>query len=994
MTGPQQPSQPAGPVICFPPELPVSARRQQIAAAIAKHQVVIVSGETGSGKTTQLPKILLQMGRGKHAMIGHTQPRRIAARSVAERISEELGTELGGLVGYQMRFTDHTGPNTRLKVMTDGILLAQIQRDPRLLAYDTIIIDEAHERSLNIDFLLGYLSNLLPRRPDLKLIITSATIDSELFAKHYGRSGRPAPVIKVTGRTYPVEVRYRPLAQNGGPEDQTAGIVAAARELMKTGPGDVLVFCSGEREIKDTTQALIRQLGAVGVDDAGAQGNLEVLPLYSRLSAAEQHRVFERHNRRRIVVATNVAETSLTVPGVHFVIDPGTARISRYSKATKVQRLPIEPISQASANQRAGRCGRIAKGVCIRLYSEADFLARPQFTEPEILRTSLASVILQMIAVGVAASPGDVSRFPFVQKPDSRNVQDGVRTLEELAAIETTSGQTRLTPVGRRLANLPIDPRLGRMMLAAEALGVTAEVTVLAAALSIQDVRERPAEALAQADQCHARFKHPTSDYLGLLKLWDYLRQLRRTSSGSAFRRQVRSEYLNYLRVREWQDLVAELRRALKQSPGRASKPRRRDQTAGHAAVGEGLTGVGEGFDYPDADWIHKAVLTGLVSQIGQQRATTVGVSKPQDDPRRASKVGRTGRNDYVGPRGANFAIFPGSALFQRPPDWVMAAELVETSRLWARTCAKIDPGWVEQVAPHLARFTYHNSRWSAKLGSAQITEKVLVYGLPVVAGRSVPLSQVDRQLARELFIRHALVQGEWRCDHHFWLHNQRLLDKLDQAFGRSKRSPAPLSDDDLFQFFAARIPDSVLSVRHFDSWWSKASRQDPELLNLDESVLVGNEQDLGAGFPDVWRKGGFELPISYRHSPGTDDDGVTVHLPVDLANQISSDGFDWQVPGLRLDLVTALIKSLPKRERAGLLPAADTARQALLALGDPTDWLDANGRVMPLAQALSQVMAALRGVQVPVQAWAEAQLPGHLLVRFVVEDAKGQVMA
>jgi len=993
------------PAIPFPADLPVSARRQQIAAAIAKHQVVIVSGETGSGKTTQLPKILLQMGRGQSSLIGHTQPRRIAARSVAERLSVELGTKVGGLVGYQMRFTDHTGPDTRVKVMTDGILLAQIQRDPKLLAYDTIIIDEAHERSLNIDFLLGYLSNLLPRRPDLKLIITSATIDSELFARHFGRPGRPAPVIKVTGRTYPVEVRYRPLGVDGFPEDQAAGIVAAARELMVEGPGDMLVFCSGEREIRDATDALIGGLGAVNASDAVTRSNLEVLPLYSRLSAAEQHRVFERHSRRRIVVATNVAETSLTVPGVHYVIDPGTARISRYSKATKVQRLPIEEISQASANQRTGRSGRIAKGVCLRLYSQESFAARPEFTEPEILRTSLASVILQMIAVGVAKSPDDVARFPFVQKPDSRNVQDGVKTLEELGAIQNTGGRTKLTAVGRQLARLPIDPRLGRMLVAAGPLGVTKEVTVLAAALSIQDVRERPVEFLAQADQLHARFKDPASDFLGLLKLWQYVRQARKDNSASAFRRLVRAEYLNYLRIREWQDLVAELRRALKDASKQGGKPSRtRYAKAGQSddISGRNLPGSAESPEqlaelldgHFDADRIHQAVLAGLVSHIGLQRATTIGTGRRQDDGGRKVRMSRGARNDYIGPRGANFAIFPGSALFSKPPEWLMAAELVETSRLWARTCARIDPAWVEQVAPHLARRSHHSPRWSARRGSAVITEKVLVYGLPVVAGRTVQLAPVDQAMARELFIRHALVLGEWQTHHQFWVENQRLLDKLEQSWARSKRAAPDLSEEDLFEFYNARVPSQIVSVAHFDRWWSRAVKKTPDLLTLRGQVLGGAEQDLGAGFPDLWPKNGFDLPVTYLHSPGTSADGVTVHLRVDLANQIRPDGFDWQVPGLRQDLVAALIKALPKREKAMLLPAADTARQAVLALADPSDWLLPNGRVMSITQALTQVFQSLRGIYLPPDIWAEGSVPDYLKVRFQVEDSQGRVIA
>jgi len=1031
----------------FPPELPVSQRRSEIARAIADHQVVIVSGETGSGKTTQLPKILLQLGRGQGALIGHTQPRRIAARTVAERLAQETGTVLGQLIGYQVRFTDHTSAATRVKVMTDGILLAQIQRDPQLRAYDTIIIDEAHERSLNIDFLLGYLSNLLPRRPDLKLIITSATIDSELFAAHFGTAASPAPVIAVTGRTYPVEIRYRPPGIEGTPEDQPGAICAAARELMRHGNGDILVFCSGEREIRDASEALTSSFRTLplGSPDAGPPDAIEVLPLYSRLSAREQHRVFEPHSRRRIVVATNVAETSLTVPGVHYVIDPGTARISRYSRSTKVQRLPIEPVSQASANQRAGRCGRLAEGVCIRLYGEDDFDSRPEFTEPEILRTSLAAVILQMIAVGVAKSPTDVTTFPFVQKPDERNVQDGVRTLQELGAIETNGRRTRLTAVGRQIAHLPIDPRLGRMIVAAADLGVIREVTVLAAALSIQDPRERPAELATQADQCHARFANPTSDFLGLLSLWDYLRQARRDKSSSAFRRLVRAEYLNYLRVREWQDLVQELRRAQKDLGRRRNKadrsPQRRQtelwQTAGTGSTdqpqrretelwqtaGTGSTdqpqcsetelwqtaGTGS-TDQPqrretelsheppigrsrDTDSIHKAVLSGLVSHIGLQKATEVGTDRRGDKPQRGARS-RAIRNDYVGPRGARFAVFPGSALFKKPPDWVMAAELVETTRLWARTCAQIDPAWVEQMAPHLARYSYHSPRWSTKRGSAEATEKVLVYGLPVVAGRTVQLAPHDQVLARELFIRHALVLGQWQTHHRFWIQNQMVLDRANDLAARSRNYLSAPSEDELFDFYDQRIPASVVSVGHFDSWWSKTKRKNPEKLTLKLADLIEAEDPVQAGFPDTWQQGDFDLPLSYQHAPGTDDDGITVHIRVDQANQVPVDGFDWQVPGLRQDLIQALIRGLPKKHRAMLLPAQETARLAVQALGSPTDWTDPQGRVKPLSEALTSVMQKLRGVHVPPQAWQEVAIPEHLRLSFVIEGSKGQILA
>ncbi|MDR2348990.1 MAG: ATP-dependent RNA helicase HrpA, partial [Bifidobacteriaceae bacterium] len=904
-------------------------------------------------------------GRRRQPMIAHTQPRRIAARSVAERIAQELGLPLGQTVGYQVRFTDHSSAATRLKIMTDGVLLAQIQQDPQLRAYDAIIVDEAHERSLNIDFLLGYLSNLLGQRPDLKVVITSATIDSELFAAHFGAPDRPAPVVHVTGRAYPVEVRYRPLGQDGVPADQPTAIVAAARELLRAGDGDILVFCSGEREIRDATDALAADLGEI-----------ELLPLYSRLSARDQHRVFEPHSRRRIVLATNVAETSLTVPGIHYVIDPGTARISRYSKATKVQRLPIEPISQAGANQRAGRCGRIARGVCIRLYSEDDFRGRPEFTEPEILRTSLASVILQMIAVGVARSPADVARFPFVQPPDARGVADGVKLLEELGAITAEGTRTHLTDVGRALARIPLDPRLGRMIVEAARLGVAREVSILAAALTIQDPRERPLEARAQADQAHARFDDPTSDFLSFLNLWEYLREQRAADSSSAFRRLVRAEFLNYLRIREWQDLVKELRRAARSALGT-----------------DGRQGRKSDHSTRPADLIHRAVLTGLLSQIGMRPTTEVG-AKRADRSGRPPARRRPERGEYQGARGAKFAIHPASALKKKPPAWIMAAELVETSRLWARVNAAINPEWVEAAAPHLARRTYAEPRWAARRGQAVITERVLVYGLPVVAGRVVALARVDPALARELFIRHALVEGEWTTHHRFFRANRELLDRAEELAARSRSTGYAISDEALFDFYDQRVPAEVVAARHFDAWWKQAQRSTPDLLSLTEEALAGDALQAAEGFPDHWVQGPFTLPLTYEYAPGTDQDGLTVHIPVQYANQISPSGFDWQVPGLRQDLIAGLIKALPKRHRAELLPARDTARQAVERLRQPADWPGQDGSPIPLVNALTQVFEALRGVHVPVEAWQPGAVPAHLRVNFLIEDPSGRVMS
>ena len=877
--------------IVYPPELPVSARREDIAAALRDNQVIIVSGETGSGKTTQLPKIALEMGRER---IAHTQPRRIAARAVAERVAEELGTELGDIVGYQVRFTDRSSKATQLKVMTDGILLAQIHRDPLLRAYDTIIIDEAHERSLNIDFLLGYLTNLLPRRPDLKLIITSATIDSARFSEHFH-----APVIEVTGRTYPVEMRYQP--HDG---DVMAGIVSACEELMREGQGDILVFLSGEREIKDAADAL----AGLAAGSASAR-QVELLPLYSRLSSAEQHRVFQAHARRRIVLATNVAETSLTVPGIHYVVDPGTARISRYSKATKVQRLPIEPISRASANQRAGRAGRLADGIAIRLYSEEDFAGRPEFTEPEILRTSLASVLLRMISVGVASSPDDVAKFPFVEPPDTRSIRDGVNLLNELGALTTQDGKTSLTSVGRALAALPMDPRQARMVVEAGRHSVAREVAIIAAALSIQDPRERPQERREEADLLHRRFADPGSDLLSYLNLWRYVTEKQRELSGSAFRRLCKAELLNYLRIREWQDVVEQIRIAAK--PLKIAMPK----------LGESL----------DEDAIHRSILAGLLSQIGAQDAGELKASSFAHlrGEARATAMRRARKqstNEYLGARGVRFAINPGSALAKKPPGFVMAAELVETTRLWARDVAAIKPEWAEHLAGDLAKRSYSEPHWSKKRGAAVATERVLVYGVPIVADRTVLWGRINPADARDLFIRHALVEGDWETHHAFWAENQRALADAEEVAARTRNLGALADDEVLFAFYDDRIPADVVSTRHFDTWWKQARRATPGLLTLTLEELLPGEHDT-EGFPDTWTQGDATLQLTYEFSPGSTTDGVCVHVPLALLPSLRPDGFDWLVPGRRLELVMATIRALPKPVRRLLVPAPDVAR-------------------------------------------------------------------
>ncbi|GAB2468408.1 ATP-dependent RNA helicase HrpA [Xylanimonas ulmi] len=1047
------------PPITYPEQLPVSARRADIARAIADHQVVVVAGETGSGKTTQLPKILLDLGRGRAGQIGHTQPRRIAARSVAERISEEISGPgaLGTVVGYQVRFTDQSSEGTLVKVMTDGILLAQIQRDPDLLAYDTIVIDEAHERSLNIDFLLGYLSRLLPRRPDLKVVITSATIDSQRFAEHFSPShlaqvgGAPdavvevlpqaAPVVEVSGRTYPVEVRYRPLAPETDPasglrkgkgeeKDLVTGIVEACDELMTCGPGDILVFLSGEREIHDALDALDGHLGARARDPRHPQ-HVEILPLYSRLSAAEQHRVFASHPGRRIVLSTNVAETSLTVPGIRYVVDSGLARISRYSKATKVQRLPIEAISQASANQRSGRCGRVADGVAIRLYSRDDFDARPQYTEPEILRTSLASVLLQMIAVGVVAAPGDVARFPFVEPPDTRAVRDGVTLLRELGALETSPDgtTTALTDVGRQLAALPMDPRLARMIIEGARLGVAREVAVVAAALSVQDPRERPAEVRERADQLHARFADPTSDFLAYLNLWEYLREQQRELSGSAFRRLCKAEHLNFLRVREWQDVVQQLRQmsndlGINLSAGRRPTPAAapppvvdpppvvepvettpNTPTAAAPTAAAPTTG-GPARGELRREWagetVHRALLSGLLSQIGMQdtgeiKASSVAHLKGEARARALRQQAKRARNEYLGARGARFAIFPGSPLSKKPPAWVMAGELVETSRLWARDVARVQPEWVEALAGDLARRTYSDPHWSTKQGAAMATEKVLLYGVPIVADRPVLFAKVDPEAAREMFVRHALVQGEWTTHHRFFAENRRLLEEAEQVEARSRRRGLVASEDDLFAFYDERVPASVVSARHFDTWWSRARRQTPDLLTFRLEDLVDVEAVDPAQFPSSWTQGEVTLPLTYQFRPGQDADGVTVHVPLSILPRLSPSGFDWMVPGLLDELCVATIRSLPKPVRVQLVPAPDVGAAVAAWLRENTPaWQDmarAGDMAEPFAVAFTRAVRALRDVVVPDDAWdAERveRLPAHLRVTFRVEDAGG----
>ncbi|WP_439032735.1 ATP-dependent RNA helicase HrpA [Gordonia terrae] len=933
------------PVLRFPDELPVSAARAEIAAAIRDHQVVVVAGETGSGKTTQLPKICLELGRGLRGTIGHTQPRRIAASSVARRIADETGTELGDAVGYSVRFTDRSGADTLIRVMTDGILLREIATDPMLRRHDTLIIDEAHERSLNIDFILGYLRRLLPRRPDLKVIITSATIEPARFARHFSTAEQSVPIIEVSGRTYPVEIRYRPLSLQERPDagddagggehadlDQIQGIDAAIDELWAGGRGDILVFLPTERDIRETADALGRRTGP------GKHGGAEIVPLYARLSIADQHKVFSPSDGRRIVLATNVAETSVTVPGIRYVIDTGTARISRYSTRTKVNRLPIEPVSQASARQRAGRCGRVAPGVCIRLYSENDFDSRPAFTDPEILRTNLAAVILQMTSLKL----GEIADFPFVQPPDDRAIRDGLGVLTELGAITVPrdGGPPRLTPVGRSMSRIPVDPRIARMLIAGHDLGCLDHLLVIAAAMSLPDPRERPAEHREAADAQHRRFVVPQSDFLSYVELWRYLGEQRKELSGSRFRRMCEREFLHFLRIREWQDLHRQLTEIVKDI-GWTTTPTELD---------------------PDA--VHRAILSGLLSNIAARN---------------------TEGREFTGARNTSLMIFPASPLAKKPPAFIMAAEILETSRLFAHTVAGIDPLWAETLAGDLVKRTYSEPHWSGKRGSAMAYERVTLYGVPLVARRRIDYGPIDPVVSRELFIRHALVDGDWRTNHPFFARNRELLDAASDVENRTRTRGLVITEDQLFEFYDQRIGDEVTSARHFDTWWKKTRRSQPDLLDLrPEDVTTGTEV-APTDYPGAWQQGDTRLELRYRFEPGAPDDGVTVVIPSELLPHIRSAGFDWSVPGMRSELATALVKSLPKQLRKGMSPAQ---RFAELALGRLTP------RKEPLTAGLARELSTITGMTVTPGDFDIEKVPPHLRMHFAVVDDAGRIVA
>ena len=918
------------PKVTYPEQLPVSQKKDDIKQAIANNQVVIIAGETGSGKTTQIPKMCLELGRGVDGYIGHTQPRRLAARSVANRIAEEMQCELGQQVGFKIRFSDQVSDNSYIKLMTDGILLAEIQQDRYLNQYDTIIIDEAHERSLNIDFILGYLKNLLPKRPDLKVIITSATIDPERFSKHFDN----APIIEVSGRTFPVEVRYRPTTEINKDEmeadgDQLQGIFDAVDELCDEGPGDILIFMNGEREIRDTADALSKR-NLKGTD---------VLPLYSRLSNAEQNRIFAPHSRRHIILATNVAETSLTVPGIRYVIDPGTARISRYSYRTKVQRLPIEPISQASANQRKGRCGRIEAGICIRLYSEEDFNSRPEFTDPEILRTNLASVILQMLGLGL----GDMQQFPFVQAPDSRNINDGLTLLEELEAIKPAKRhkKTELTNSGRSLSRLPVDPRLAKMVLTADGLGALREVIIIVAALSIQDPRERPQEKRGAADEKHGRFDDPDSDFIAFLNLWNYLEEQQSELSNSQFRKLCQKDFLAYMRIREWQDIVYQLSTVCNEMGMKATT------------------------NVADSERIHQSLLSGMLSHIGFKDEKQI----------------------YKGARNSQFHIFPGSGLFKKSPKWIMAAELVETSKLYARINARIDLKWVEGFAQHLVKRSYSEPHWEKKPGAVIAFEQQTLYGLLIVNKRRCVYSNIDPKVSRELFIRTALVEQELGQNEGFLQFNQELIEDIQVLENKSRRRDILVDEQTLFEFYDKKIPQDVNNRAAFNKWWKGQKQKDKRFLHMSREELMQHGADHVTEFdyPDTWQQENLLLPLAYHFDPGQAVDGVAVQIPVALLNQVQEIGFDWHIPAFRHELICALIKSLPKTIRRNFVPAPNYA-DAVLAAIEP---MQGN-----LIDAISTRLLRMTGVRVEPDAWDLSTLAPHLRLQFEVRDEHDKLLA
>ena len=967
------------------PDLPVSDNVDIISDAIKHNQVVIIAGETGSGKTTQIPKICLELGRGVDGLIGHTQPRRIAARTVASRIAEELNSKVGEVVGYKVRFTDQVTERSYIKLMTDGILLAEMQKDRLLRQYDTIIIDEAHERSLNIDFILGYLKQILPRRADLKVIITSATIDPQRFAEHFcDTQGKPAPIIEVSGRTYPVEIHYRPLLSETAdeergsnerannerePQDIISAILAAVDELSHISHGDILIFLNGEREIRDTAYAL----------EKAQLRHTQILPLFSRLTVQEQNRIFAPHSGRNIVLATNVAETSLTVPGIKYVIDPGTARISRYSYRTKVQRLPIEPISQASANQRSGRCGRVSAGVCIRLYAEDDFNNRVEFTDPEILRTNLATVILQMLALDL----GEIGDFPFVEPPDNRNINDGVRLLEELAALDNSlsnksHNKHKLTKVGRLLAKFSIDPRLAKMLLTAIENGCAQAVMVIVAGVSIQDPRERPMEKQQAADEKHNRFKNKDSDFISLLNLWQYVSEQQQQLTNNQFRRLCQKEFLSYVRLREWQDIVSQLTQTLKELKMPLGQSL--------AIINKNNTNNNNNNDDTDAlsdqakqklqqqyDTIHQAILSGLLSHLGQL-----------DENR-----------EYKGARGTRFYIFPGSGLAKKSPKWLMATELVETSRLFARMAAKIELPWIEPLAQHLTKHNYSEPHWEKKQGSVMAYEQVSLYGMIIVAKRSIQFKQFEPHTCREIFIREALVNGDCELKEAFFQHNNNLIRHIEKLEQKARRKDFLIDEEQLFEFYQQKIPQEVVCLVSFKAWWQKAKQSSSpqeaaKQLHFSKEFLLSDKAKTlsKVDYPDTWRQGSLTLPLTYHFSPGDIDDGVSITIPIGILNQLENIGFEWLIPALRFELVVALIKALPKSLRRNFVPAPNYAEACLARFCD-----DEKSSTLSITEALAKQLLRMTGVRLPEDAWFDVELPAHLMMNFKVVNEHGKLL-
>ncbi|WP_198402645.1 ATP-dependent RNA helicase HrpA [Marinobacter salinus] len=912
----------------FPEGLPVSERVEDIGKAIENHQVVIIAGETGSGKTTQIPKICMNRGRGIRGLIGHTQPRRIAARSVAARIAEELGEQTGQQIGYQVRFTDTTSEQSRVKVMTDGILLAEIQHDRFLDRYDTLIIDEAHERSLNIDFLLGYLRQLLPKRPDLKVIITSATIEVERFSEFFDQ----APVIEVSGRTYPVDIRYRPLTGDEDDRDQgwTDGVIGALDEIEqherseKQPPGDVLVFLPGEREIRNLSKVLRH------VD----LKHTEVLPLYSRLSNQEQNRIFQSHRGRRIVLSTNVAETSLTVPGIRYVIDTGVARISRYSVRSKIQRLPIEPVSQASANQRAGRCGRVAPGICFRLYDETDFINRPEYTDPEVLRTNLASVILQMATSGL----GEIRNFPFLESPDSRQVNDGYKLLEELSAVDD---KRRVTRLGQTMARLPLDPRLARMLVTSADHGSLAETLIIIAGLSVQDPRERPQDKQQAADQAHAPFNDKDSDFVTLLNIWNFYEEQRQELSHNQMKKVCQKSFLSWMRMREWRDIHRQLTLICREQKLTFNK------------------------DVASYDAVHKAILAGLLGQI-------------------AVKVEK---KEYLATRNRKVMIFPGSKVAKTGPKWIVATEIVETSRVFARMVAAIQPEWIEPLAGHVVKHHFFEPHWEQKRAQVMGYEKVTLYGLDVVPKRRIPYSKVDPAECRNLFIRRALVEGDYRSKAPFIVRNREMLDTVENLEKKTRRRDLLVDDEVLVEFYDQRLPTDIVSGRHFETWWKGLSSQELKALELTEQDILQRPVDAQAAelYPDYLEWEGVRYPLSYEFEPTSERDGVTLQVPLMALRQIPSRRLEWLVPGLLREKCIALVKGLPKSLRRNFVPVPDFVDAALANMQPSNE---------PLALQLGEQLRRMTGVRIDPQAWPESELPRHLRMNLRVMGDGGKVMA